>query len=449
MRQKTLFTKSALAVAVAIVSSQAWSAGFQLNEFSASGLGRAYSGEGAIADDAGNVSRNPALITMFDRPTFSGGAIFVDPDVNVSGQSRTGRSLDADNIAPTAWVPNLHFVAPINEQFGWGASVTSNYGLATEYNNDYAAGSVGGKTDLETLNLNLSGAYRLDNHWSFGVGFDAVYARAKIERYAGDLTQSLGPSLPGLVQAGLIDPLTAQSLAGVTSDTQIAHLKGDEWGFGWNAGILYELDKNNRYSLTYRSEVKIDFDGDYKSSLPAGLNPVNAALGLGLPYGTGGSTTGGSLTLNLPEMWEISGYNRIAPQWAVHYSLTYTSWSQFQELKATNNNGDTLFKKEEKYRDAYRIALGTTYYMDDNWTFRTGIAFDDSPVPEQQRSISIPDQDRLWLSAGTTYAFNEDASVDAGVSYMHGQHVEFTEGPYTFKSEGKAWLYGVNFNYRF
>ncbi len=63
MSQKTLFTKSALAVAVALISTQAWSAGFQLNEFSSSGLGRAYSGEGAIADDAGNVSRNPALIT--------------------------------------------------------------------------------------------------------------------------------------------------------------------------------------------------------------------------------------------------------------------------------------------------------------------------------------------------------------------------------------------------
>ncbi|ALB68879.1 long-chain fatty acid transporter FadL [Cronobacter dublinensis] len=453
MSQKTLFTKSALAVAVAIVSSQAWSAGFQLNEFSSSGLGRAYSGEGAIADDAGNVSRNPALITMFDRPTFSGGAIFVDPDVNVSGRSRAGNSLNADNIAPTAWVPNLHFVAPINEQFGWGASVTSNYGLATEYGDSYAAGSVGGKTDLETLNLNLSGAYRLDSNWSFGLGFDAVYARAKIERNAGDLPQIIAGGLPALVQSGQIDPQTAGQIAaaagGINRDTQIAHLKGDEWGFGWNAGILYELDKNNRYALTYRSEVKIDFDGDYKSSLPAAINPINAALGLGLPYGTGGSTTGGSLTLNLPEMWEVSGYNRVAPQWAVHYSLTYTSWSQFQELKATNSNGDTLFKKEEKFKDAYRIALGTTYYMDDNWTFRTGIAFDDSPVPAQQRSISIPDQDRLWLSAGTTYAFNEDASVDAGVSYMHGQHVEFTEGPYTFKSEGKAWLYGVNFNYRF
>ncbi len=382
MSQKTLFKKTALAIAVAIVSTSAWSAGFQLNEFSSSGLGRAYSGEGAIADDAGNASRNPALIMMFDRPTFSAGAIFVDPGVDITGRS------------PTAWVPNLHFVAPINEQFGWGASVTSNYGLATEFNNNYAAGAYGGTTDLETLNLNLSGAYRLDNHWSFGAGFDAVYAKAKIERYAGDLGRIVAGS-------GRLPPALARQVAGIPGDTQIAYLKGDEWGFGWNAGILYEIDKNNRYGLTYRSEVKIDFDGDYKSSLPSAYNQI---LGnFGLPMGTDGRTTGGSLTLNLPEMWELSGYNRVAAQWAVH----------------------------------------------DNWTFRTGIAFDDSPVPADKRSISIPDQDRFWLSAGATYAFNKDASIDAGVSYMHGQKVTFQEGPYEFSSEGKAWLYGMNFNYAF
>ncbi|MHA8113066.1 long-chain fatty acid transporter FadL [Kosakonia cowanii] len=440
MSQKTRFTKSALAVAVALVSTQAWSAGFQLNEFSASGLGRAYSGEGAIADDAGNASRNPALITMFDRPTFSGGAVFVDPGVDVTGSSRIGNNASQDNIAPTAWVPNLHFVAPINDQFGWGASVTSNYGLATEFNNNFAAGSIGGKTDLETLNLNLSGAYRLNNNWSFGLGFDAVYARAKIERYAGDLPQQVDFATGGAL--GLSDL--------IPRDTQIAHLKGDEWGFGWNAGILYELDKNNRWGLTYRSEVKVDFDGDYKSDLPLAVNVLGPQLGLkGLPVATAGATIPGSLTLNLPEMWEVSGYNRVDPQWAIHYSLAYTSWSQFQQLKATGSQGQQLFYKEEGYKDAYRIALGTTYYMDDNWTFRGGIAFDDSPVPADKRSISIPDQDRLWLSTGATYAFNKDASVDVGVSYMHGQKVKFTEGQYTFKSEGRAWLYGANFNYAF
>lgn len=426
MSQKTLFTKSALAVAVAIISTQAWSAGFQLNEFSSSGLGRAYSGEGAIADDAGNASRNPALIMMFDRPTFSAGAVYIDPDVNISGKSPyTGRSTNADNIAPTAWVPNAHFVMPINEQFGWGASVTSNYGLATEFNDSYIVGEYGGKTDLKTVNLNLSGAYRLNDSWSFGLGFNAVYADAKIERYSGEMTAALPKVSP-----------------------KIASMEGDEWGYGWNAGILYELDKDNRWGLTYRSEVKIDFDGDYKSGIRSQANGLPGA-GVTFPWGTTNTTVPGALTLNLPEMWELSGYNRVAPQWAVHYSIAYTSWSQFQELKATGTNGQTLFYKEEDFRDSYRLALGTTYYMDKNWTFRTGIAYDDSPVPADKRSISIPDQDRLWLSAGTTYAFNEDASIDIGASYMHGQNVTIKEGPYTFESEGKAWLFGTNFNYAF
>ncbi|MBW7982247.1 long-chain fatty acid transporter FadL [Enterobacillus tribolii] len=427
MRQKNLFTKSALAIAVAIVSANVHAAGFQLNEFSAIGLGRAYSGEGAMADTAASGSRNPATMMMFDRPSFSGGVVFIAPNVDISGRSPSGASLNADNIADSAVVPNLHFIYPVNDQWALGASITSNYGLATDFSNHYTAGPYGGTTDLTTGNFNLSTAYRLNDHFSFGVGFDAVYAKAKIERYAGESGAALG--LP--------------------NNTKIAHLNGNAWGYGWNAGILYEVDEKNRFGLTYRSEVKVDFDGNYRSDLPSMINNLPPAYKpAGLPYGTDGNTMGGSLTLNLPEMWEVSGYHRVAPQWAVHYSLAYTSWSQFQELKATGN-GQTLFYKDEGFKDAYRIALGTTYFYDDNWTFRSGIAFDDSPVPASTRSISIPDQDRLWLSAGASYAFNKDASVDVGVSYMHGKHVTVNEGPYTFRSEGIAWLYGVGFNYAF
>ncbi|CAI2148393.1 MULTISPECIES: long-chain fatty acid transporter FadL [Serratia] len=440
MSQKNLFTKSALAAAVAIISSNVYAAGFQLNEFSAAGLGRAYSGEGAMADSAASASRNPATMMMFDRPSLTAGAVFIDPDVNITGTSPSGRSLDAKNIAPTAWVPNLHYIQPLNDQWAVGASVTSNYGLATEYNEGYTAGSVGGTTDLTTANINLSAAYRLNKHFSFGLGFDAVYAKAKIDRYAGDLPLLIAGS-------GQLPPALAGQVARIPADTQISHLEGNKWGYGWNAGVLYEVDENNRYGFTYRSEVKIDFDGDYRSSLPSAFNPLLGKFGL--PMGTDGNNVPGSLTLNLPEMWEVSGYNKVAPQWAIHYSMAYTSWSQFQELRATDSNGNTLFQKHEGFRDAYRIALGTTYFYDDNWTFRTGIAFDDSPVPAENRSISIPDQDRTWISAGTTYAFNKDASVDVGVSYMHGQKVTIKEGPYTFESKGSAWLYGAGFNYRF
>ena len=87
MNQKNLFTRSALAAAVAIISSNVSAAGFQLNEYSAAALGRSFSGEGAVADNASVGSRNPAAMTLFDRPSFSGGFVYVDPNVDISGTS--------------------------------------------------------------------------------------------------------------------------------------------------------------------------------------------------------------------------------------------------------------------------------------------------------------------------------------------------------------------------
>ncbi|AOV96362.1 long-chain fatty acid transporter [Edwardsiella hoshinae] len=432
MRPQKLFTRSALAAAVALLSSaNTYAAGFQLNEFSAAGLGRAFSGEGAMIDTPASASRNPAVLSTFDRPALSVGGIYIDPGVDITGTSPTGRSLNAHNIAPSALIPNLHYVQPLNDRWSIGASATSNYGLATEFSDDYTAGAFGGTTDLMTANFNLSTAYRLNPQWSFGLGVNAVYAKAKIERYAGELG----------------------ALVGQPANTMIADLKGHTWGYGWNAGILYQIDERNRYALTYRSEVKLDFKGDYSSALPPSthLTPIMGTIfsHLGLPAGSDGQIIPGKLSMTLPAMLEVSGYNRVAPQWAIHYSLAYTTWSQFKELKATNNANDTLFQKDEQFHDAYRMALGATYYYDDNWTFRGGVAFDATPVPADHRSISIPDQNRAWLSGGFSYAFNRDLSVDVGASYMHGSHVNFKEGPYQFRSVGKAWLYGANVNYAF
>ena len=424
MSQKNLFSRSALAIAVAVISSNASAAGFLLNEYSTSALGRAFSGAGAIGDNASEGSRNPAAMMLFDRPSLSVGAVYIDPTVDIKG--RYNDAFTANNIAPNALVPNAHFIFPINDKWAVGTSMTTNFGLATDFKKDYAGGAVGGKTDLKTVNLNLSGAYRLNDNFSFGLGANAVYADAEITRHAG----ALSSSFPGL-----------------NPSSTMAKLKGDDWGYGWNAGLLYEINQDNRLSFTYRSKVKVKFeDGKFSNDLPA------------IVGGTGGATVKGKLDLNLPDIWEFSGYHKVAPKWALHYSVAYTGWSEFKELTAyRKSDNQELFHKPENFDDAWRLAIGTTYFYDDNWTFRTGIAYDESPVPSKYRSISIPDQDRYWLSAGTTYAFNEDASIDVGISYMYGKKVNINERlvedkPATmtaFKSEGSAWLYGVNFNYAF
>lgn len=218
MRQKKLFTRSALAAAVALLSSNVNAAGFQLNEFSAAGLGRAFSGEGAMTDTPASASRNPAVLSTFDRPAISVGGIYIDPGVDITGTSPTGQSLNAHNIAPSELIPNLHYVQPLNEHWSIGASATSNYGLATDFNDNYTAGAFGGTTDLMTANFNLSTAYRLNQQLSFGLGINAVYAKAKIERYAGDLPQMLATKLPQPYQSMAMN---------IPANTQIAHLKGN------------------------------------------------------------------------------------------------------------------------------------------------------------------------------------------------------------------------------
>ncbi|MGL5045972.1 MAG: outer membrane protein transport protein, partial [Plesiomonas sp.] len=111
MNKKNLLTKSALATAVALLSANASAAGYQIGEHSASGLGRAFAGEGAVADNAAVVIRNPAAMMMFDAPSISGGLTYIDPEVDVIGKTIPNSS--ASDIAPSAVVPFGAAIYPI------------------------------------------------------------------------------------------------------------------------------------------------------------------------------------------------------------------------------------------------------------------------------------------------------------------------------------------------
>ncbi|MEY0160316.1 outer membrane protein transport protein, partial [Providencia manganoxydans] len=100
-------------------------------------------------------------------------------------------------------------------------------------------------------------------------------------------------------------------------------------------------------SFTYRSKVKVKFkDGEYQSD----IRSLPALEGMGV-IGTNGDTIKGKLDLNLPEIWEFAAYHRVAPKWAVHYNLAYTSWSEFKELRATR-------KSDGQQLPLYRLECG-------------------------------------------------------------------------------------------
>lgn len=420
---------SVLAASVALVTGQVQAAAFQLAEQNATGLGRAYAGEGAIGDNAAVLGRNPAAMTLFDKPALSGGVIYINPDIDVDGKGANvaaGKALglptDSKDIADDAWVPFVYYVHPINEQWVAGVGAFTNYGLSTTYQDDHYAGPVAGKTDLKTFNLNPTIAFKANEHISLGAGFNAVYADAELIRHSGIYGANFG----------------------LSEKNEFVRLKGDDWGYGWNIGTLIEADEHNRWALTYRSKIKLTLEGDYSSALPNNLPPA-----LGLPVGTSGQSIPGQLDLTLPAIAEVSGFHQIQPDWALHYGIMWTEWSSFKELQAQDGAGKELFQKDENFKNSWRVSMGATHTLNDQWTLRGGLAYDQSPVPANTRSISIPDVDRTWYTVGATYAATPNLSVDGGFAFLHGKKVDVVEDGFEFRSGGNAYLFGLQMNYAF
>ncbi|NBI43242.1 hypothetical protein GVX76_07035 [[Haemophilus] felis] len=456
-------TKVILSSLLMASAGTASAAAFQLAEVSTTGLGRAYAGEAAIADNASVVATNPALMAKFKQAEVSVGSIYVDPSIDVSGKLGPV-DVSHKNIAPNALVPNIYAVYPINDKFAIGGGINVNYGLATKFDKNYNAGFLGGKTDLKTVNLNLSGSYRVSDSFSFGLGLNAVYAKAELERYAGQLfalkeAEAQRKAAEAQRQAAQVvatattpqQQATATALAQLKqrpATTVLSRLTGNTWGLGWNVGFVYEFNENNRIGVAYHSQVKLNFKGKYSNQLPTNDHTVVGVLNASGITATNGGQLDGALSLPLPAYLEISGYHKMTDRFAMHYSYKYTQWSKFKELRATAKDGKTLFTKQEQFRDSSRIALGATYDVSDKLTLRTGIAYDETAASDHH-SISIPDTDRVWYSVGATYRFTPNLSVDAGFSHLQGKKNTFVEDGVKFTVKAKANLYGLNLNYRF
>ncbi|HHF6313918.1 TPA: porin [Haemophilus influenzae] len=453
------FNQSILATTMLLAAGGANAAAFQLAEVSTSGLGRAYAGEAAIADNASVVATNPALMSLFKTAQFSTGGVYVDSRINMNGDvdssviinskmnvTRDG-SASARNVIPGAFVPNLYFVAPVNDKLALGAGMNVNFGLKSEYGDSYDAGVFGGKTDLSAINLNLSGAYRVTEGLSLGLGVNAVYAKAQVERNAGIIADSVNDNQVKPALSVLPEPLKNFDQYLSSKDKSVVSLQDRAvWGFGWNAGVMYQFNEANRIGLAYHSKVDIDFTDRTATSVEA--NVIKAGKK-------------GNLTLTLPDYLELSGFHQLTDKFAVHYSYKYTHWSRLTKLHASYEDGKKAFDKELQYSNNSRIALGASYNLDEKLTLRAGIAYDQA-ASRHQRSAAIPDTDRTWYSLGATYKFTPNLSVDLGYAYLKGKKVHFKEvktigdkrtltfnTTANYTSQAHANLYGLNLNYSF
>ena len=418
-------------------------AGFAILETSASGLGTAFAGTAARAEDASTVFTNPAGMVALDANQISvaGHLLLPRADYGDDGSTIvTGEPLlgdEHDDGAETVLVPNLYAVYGPIPRLKLGLAVNAPFGLATDWDDDFVGRYHALRSEVRTININPSVAFALTDWLAVGAGLNVQYIDA-------ELTNAIDLGTIAVLQLG--QPAAAALGLAPQQNDGFARVEGHDWSLGYNLGVLVEPRPGTRVGLAFRSKVSHDLNGEANFRVPPEALPLTA--------GGAFTDTGASAKVDLPETVTLSVQHRIGRRWAVLGDIAWTNWSHFDELRIGFANGQPDSVRPEDWHDSFRYAVGATYDWSDNLVLRVGLAFDESPVPDRTRTPRIPDGDRFWTALGFGYRFGGRASLDLGYAHLFVEDgdIDLTDpvsGNLRGSTDNAVDIVSAQFNFRF
>jgi len=399
-----------------IHSAQVSAAGFALIENSASGMGNAFAGGSAIADDASTVWFNPAGMTRLkgDRISVAGHIISTSADFTDQGSTLAlGGSIPGteDDGGITSFVPNFYYVTELGGDAWFGLGITVPFGLSTEYDEGWVGRYGATTSEVSTVNFNPSFAFKHSDDLSIGLGLNLQYIEATLESHIDSVMTCLGISAASCAGLGLTTP-------GNLAQDSTQSLEGNDWNLGWNIGLLYDLDDKSRVGLAYRSSIDANLSGDVDFNIDPALQTL--VNGLPSPANALFSNTGINAGIELPAQLSVSYFRDVTSDFAIMADITWTEWSNFNALVVKFDNiVQSASITPENWEDSYRFAIGANYKTSDSLVLRAGLARDQTPIPSpEDRTARIPGDDRTWLSLGFGYNVDAETSIDVGFSHL-------------------------------
>ncbi|MCK5814117.1 MAG: outer membrane protein transport protein [Cocleimonas sp.] len=416
-----------------LYSTSSYSAGFAIIENSASGMGNAFAGAAAVAEDPSTIWFNPAGMSYLSDN--NGGKAQVSnalhliaaktkfkdkgssPPASFGSANINGKKNSSETILSP--VPNLYYMRPINERLTFGIGMNGPFGSKTEYDNEWIGRYQATETDMKSVNINPSLSWKASDKLSFGAGLSLQYIEVKLASAvdSAGACRKIGIGVATKTNStALIDycntnyPKAAQH----EKDTH-AVVEGDGIGYGFNVGMLYQPSNKTRIGTSYRSKISHSLDGTASYDVDAGLLPVIAQTGIN-------TFTDRAIkaSVDVPESISFSLAHKFNSRLELLGDVTWMRWSRFDELLITEKaTGKAVTRIPEKWNDVTRISVGANYKYNDRLTLRTGLALDEEPIPSPRYTTPrIPGNDRTWLSLGAGYKVSKKISLDVGYSHL-------------------------------
>lgn len=376
--------------------------GLYVHEFGTPSMGTASAGAQAVATDASTAGHNPAGMTRIDGNQFmlAGGLLYSDvhfdrdPATPVLGSSGG----DAGGFAP---ILGSYYVRTISDRWRFGFATFTLVGAALDYEDGWAGRYQCQEVSILTVTFNPTLACKLSDELSVAAGVGAMYGELELEAAI-----PLGPLPDGK-----------------------AEIDGDDWAYGWNLGLLYEMTEYTRFGAIYWSNMDLEFSGDAK------ISPIGAAA---------------AIDTDLPMAQFIRGgfYHDLNDKWAVLGTVSWEEWSRLDNVNISSSRGTTPIPKN--WDDTWQYALGFHYRPNNKWLLQTGISYDTSPTSPGDRTADMPIDQQIRYAVGGQYEWSETFSIGGSFEYVDLGSAKINRPALIGEYDRNAiFALGVNANWKF
>jgi long-chain fatty acid transport protein len=405
-----------------VLSVQVQAAGFRNPPEGANALGK-IGGKVAFIDDPSAISHNPANLVEIQKPETLAALTIVRARTDFTAPN--GVSAETDD--PWKFLPNLYAVWPFSgAKLVGGIGITTPFGQSTEWSDDSIFRNTAPYfAQLRVVNVNPTIATKLGDRVSLGAGADVFLSDIRLKQ---------------------VYPWS--SLAGPAAQDGQADFDGDGVGGGANIGLTVQCTDRQRVALTYRSPVKVDYNGDFKIS---GLPP---AAFLPPPLQAATSRSDFDTEITFPAVAALGYGIQATKALRCEANIGWVQFSKYDSLTLDAGNNNVLLLTtdvSQDWKDVWTFGVGGDLQVNPNTVLRAGYIFLQSPVPDHTLAPTLPDADRHVISVGVGYKRGAQ-SLDLAYAYsiFDERDIEANQNPaYNGEYDNSSHILGVSWGYIF